>query len=111
MKQIGVNAIANNAITTPKIADNAIVPQLINFLGDPVNVAPQTIEASNVICPGSNPFATGGGFTLQLGSEPFMHASDSVPSGSNAWTAFMYNSHPTETFFFRAEAQCMAPIP
>jgi hypothetical protein len=103
--------IADNAVTTPKIADGAIVPDTTTVFADvEISVPPQTLGSSNAFCPSTHPHATGGGITTQSGSEAFMNLSDSFGT-SGAWTANMFNTHPSTTFNFRATVTCMADMP
>jgi hypothetical protein len=111
MKQIGPNAIANNAITAPKIADGAILPNTILVNSAPVNVPPGTSRSGIAVCPPDHPIITGGGGLTQVGSEAFLRLTDSFDPGGNLWQAFMFNEHPSQTFFFTTRATCMAPMP
>jgi hypothetical protein len=112
MKQIGTGQIADGAVTAPKIAQDAIVPATVEQLSFPVNVPAQTAVGTAANCPSSShPTVTGGGFTLPIGAEPFMHASVSKMQSGDGWFVSMFNSHPTDTFSFQASATCMAPMP
>jgi hypothetical protein len=111
MKQISTGQIADGAVTTPKIAQDAIVPVTVEMRGTAVGVPAQTAAGTDVDCPGSHPTVTGGGFTVDPGAEPFMHASVSLQTGTDEWLVVMFNSHPTETFSFFPSATCMAPMP
>ncbi len=99
-------------IGTGQIAQDAIVPEVFFDASDGVFVGPQTEVSDIATCPLSHPIAVGGGPTVTLAAGwPFMHTTESSPQGVNQWDVIMYNSHPTDTFPFRAFAICMAPMP
>jgi hypothetical protein len=102
--------IATGAVTTGDIADGALSPQTIQQASDVVLVDPEESEPAIAFCPPSHPTVTGGGFQVQAGGRPHMHASDSY-GGIGEWTVFMYNNSPTVAFTFTAFATCMAPMP
>jgi hypothetical protein len=109
IKQLGTAEIADSAISTPKIADDAILPQTIQQPSATINVPPQSKASATATCPSSHPTVTGGGFGVGVNQEQFMHASDS--NQGNQWIVVMYNSHPSATLSFGATATCMAPMP
>jgi hypothetical protein len=111
IKKIVSGDLADNAVTTTKIADGAILPFVTERVGPEVSVAPLESDTSNAEClPGEQ--VVGGGFepnALQLGNPITPIGSHKV--GSGTWSVEMQNPSSDGNQNFHAVAECMPALP
>lgn len=109
IKQIGTGQIADNAVTTPKIADNAILPQVVERDGASVSVNSNGFASGQAFCmSGEEP--VGGGVLVFTGGQGFLTITNEILQDTGYITE-MFNNHSTTAFGFTPRAHCMLPFP
>ena len=111
IKQMSTSQIADGAVTTGKIASDAITPSASSLYAGLVSVPPSDTASGTALCP-SDRRVIGGVFSVSPASAPFLReVHGQIDVINNGYETTMYNDDPVNPHTFSPGVNCMHPMP
>jgi hypothetical protein len=112
IKKIVSRDLADDAITTPKIAEGVIAPFVIERSTlDPVSVPPNDFSPVTPVFCEAGEQAVGGGFFTFYSAARFLRLVESTHNSGNGWQAQIVNEYTVNAHSFGVVITCKPALP